>query len=157
MKKFILFALFILFFPSSLLGKTLEDVRERGHLNCGVSEGQIGFSDIDSQGEWIGFDVEFCRAVALAIFGDSKKVKFVSTTSRSRFPILASKKIDILSRSTTWTFSRDTNLRFEFVGIIFYDGQGFIVPKSLKYTEFFSNMDFTFFRSFYSISIKYLP
>ena len=96
------------------------------------SEGQIGFSDIDSQGEWIGFDVEFCRAVALAIFGDSKKVKFVSTTSRSRFPILASKKIDILSRSTTWTFSRDTNLRFEFVGIIFYDGQGFIVPKSLN-------------------------
>ena len=130
MKKLILiFTIFI--FAFTVNASTLDDVKNRQYLKCGVSEGLIGFAAPNDKGEWVGFDIDICRAVAAAIFGNSQSVEFITTTSRSRFPILASGEIDLLVRNTTWTFSRDTNLGFEYTGINFYDGQGFMVPKSL--------------------------
>jgi general L-amino acid transport system substrate-binding protein len=110
---------------------TLEQVKARGELNCGVSTGVNGFSAPDSAGEWQGFDVAVCRAVAAAVLGDPKKVKFVTTTGQTRFTALASGEVDILSRNTTWTFSRDADLKFSFAGVNYYDGQGFMVKKDL--------------------------
>ena len=130
--KILIYILTISLCGFSIKASTLDEVKDRGYLSCGVSEGFIGFASINDQGKWIGFDVDICRAVAAAVFGDSNKVEFITTTSRSRFPILASGEIDLLARNTTWTFSRDTNLSFEFVGINFYDGQGFMVFKSLN-------------------------
>ena len=100
-------------------------------MKCGVSEPLFGFANIDDESNWIGFDVDMCKAVAAAIFADTSKVEYIITTSRSRFPILAGGEIDMLSRMTTWTFSRDVNLGFEFTGINFYDGQGFMIRSSL--------------------------
>lgn len=131
MKILLVFFLTILF-PLAANSKTLDEVKDRGFLICGVSNGIIGFSNVNSKGDWVGFDVDICRAVAAAIFSDADKVEFITTTNRSRFPILASGEIDILVRNTTWTFSRDTNLGFEFAGISFFDGQGFMVNKSLN-------------------------
>ncbi|WP_323004985.1 amino acid ABC transporter substrate-binding protein [Pseudorhodobacter sp.] len=113
----------------------LEEVKARGELNCGVSTGVNGFSAPDSAGEWQGFDVAICRAVAAAVLGDPKKVKFTSTTGQTRFTALASGEIDILARNTTWTMSRDADLKFTFVGINYYDGQGFMVNKALGVTS----------------------
>ena len=112
-------------------GSVLDQVKARGELNCGVSTGVNGFSAPDAAGEWQGFDVAICRAVAAAVLGDSKKVKFVSTTGQTRFSALASGEIDILARNTTWTFSRDVDLKFTFAGVNYYDGQGFMVNKAL--------------------------
>lgn len=109
----------------------LDDVKARGELNCGVSTGVNGFSAPDSAGEWQGFDVAVCRAVAAAVLGDPKKVKFVSTTGQTRFTALASGEIDILARNTTWTMSRDADLKFTFVGVNYYDGQGFMINKAM--------------------------
>ena len=109
----------------------MDEIKNRGYLSCGVSENQIGFSTINDEGKWIGFDVDICRAVASAIFNDPEKVEFIVTTSSSRFPKLAGGEIDILSRTTTWTYSRDTNLGFDYSGISFFDGQTFMVRKSL--------------------------
>jgi general L-amino acid transport system substrate-binding protein len=111
---------------------TLDDVKAKGYLDCGINTGLIGFAAPDDKGEWMGFDVDMCRAVAVAIFGDATKVKFTPTTGKSRFPTLASGEIDVLSRNTTWTFSRDVQLGFEFVGVNYYDGQGFMVRKDLN-------------------------
>jgi len=110
---------------------TLDDVRARGELNCGVSSGLAGFSAPDANGVWQGFDVAVCRAVAAAVLGDPMAVRFVPTTGQTRFTALASGEIDMLSRNTTWTFSRDVDLKFTFVGVNYYDGQGFMVPRSL--------------------------
>ncbi|MDF1728243.1 MAG: amino acid ABC transporter substrate-binding protein [Sulfitobacter sp.] len=110
---------------------TLDDVKERGTLNCGVTTGLAGFAAPDANGEWKGFDVAVCRAVAAAVLGDQNAVEFVPTTGKTRFTALASGEIDMLARNTTWTFSRDNDLKFEFTGINYYDGQGFMVPKSL--------------------------
>ncbi len=110
---------------------TLDDVKARGELNCGVSTGLAGFAAPDANGEWSGFDVAVCRAVAAAVLGDGKKVKFVPTTGQTRFTALASGEVDLLARNTTWTYTRDTDLKFTFVGVNYYDGQGFMVPKSL--------------------------
>jgi len=110
---------------------SLDDVRERGSLNCGVSTGLVGFAAPDAEGEWQGFDVSVCRAVAAAVLGDPSAVEFVPTTGKTRFTALASGEIDMLARNTTWTFSRDVDLKFEFVGINYYDGQGFMVPREL--------------------------
>jgi len=110
---------------------TLDDVKARGSLNCGVSSGVNGFSAPDANGVWQGFDVAVCRAVAAAVLGDPMAVNFVPTTGQTRFTALASGEIDILSRNTTWTFSRDVDLSFTFVGVNYYDGQGFMVPRSL--------------------------
>ena len=110
---------------------TLDDVKERGTLNCGVTTGLVGFASPDANGVWDGFDVGVCRAVAAAVLGDSDAVEFVPTTGKTRFTALASGEIDMLARNTTWTFSRDVDLKFEFVGINYYDGQGFLVPRDL--------------------------
>jgi general L-amino acid transport system substrate-binding protein len=109
----------------------MDDVKARGKLNCGVTTGLVGFAAPDANGEWQGFDVGVCRAVAAAVLGDPKAVEFVPTTGKTRFTALASGEIDMLARNTTWTFSRDVDLKFEFTGINYYDGQGFMVPKDL--------------------------
>ena len=118
-------------FALSANAGTLDDVKNRGFLKCGVTTGLAGFAAPDDSGNWTGLDVDMCRAVAAAVFGDSSKVEFTTTTGKSRFPTLASGEIDMLARNTTWTLSRDVNLGFEFVGVNFYDGQGFMVPTSL--------------------------
>ncbi|MBO9398086.1 amino acid ABC transporter substrate-binding protein [Shimia sp. R9_1] len=110
---------------------TLDDVKARGKLNCGVTTGLVGFAAPDANGEWKGFDVGVCRAVAGAVLGDPTAVEFVPTTGKTRFTALASGEIDMLARNTTWTFSRDVDLKFTFVGVNYYDGQGFMVPKEL--------------------------
>ncbi|SMF05156.1 L-glutamine-binding protein /L-glutamate-binding protein /L-aspartate-binding protein /L-asparagine-binding protein [Tistlia consotensis] len=110
---------------------TLENVKSRGQLKCGVSTGLAGFSQPNAQGKWEGFDVDYCRAVAAAIFGDPDKVAFTPTTAKERFTALQSGEIDILSRNTTWTLSRDVQLGFEFVGTDYYDGQGFMIRKDM--------------------------
>ncbi len=114
---------------------TLDDVRDRGKLNCGTNTGLVGFAAPDASGEWQGFDIALCRAVAAAVLGDQTAIEFVSLTGKTRFTALASGEIDVLVRNTTWTFSRDVDLKFEFVGINYYDGQGFIVPKELGVTS----------------------
>ena len=106
---------------------TLDDVRQKGFLQCGVSQGLIGFSSPDEQNNWTGMDVDFCRAVAAAIFNDPTKVKFTPLTAKERFTALQSGEIDLLSRNTTWTMSRDTTLGLKFAGVMYYDGQGFII------------------------------
>ncbi|MDP5220132.1 MULTISPECIES: amino acid ABC transporter substrate-binding protein [Ruegeria] len=110
---------------------TADDVKARGKLNCGVTTGLAGFAAPDANGEWKGFDVSMCRAVAAAVLGDPNAVEFVPTTGKTRFTALASGEIDLLARNTTWTFSRDVDLKFEFIGVNYYDGQGFMVPKEL--------------------------
>ena len=110
---------------------TLDDVKARGTLNCGVSTGLVGFAAPNASGEWEGFDVGMCRAVAAAVLGDASAVEFVPTTGKTRFTALASGEVDMLARNTTWTFSRDVDLKFEFTGVNYYDGQGFMVPNDL--------------------------
>jgi general L-amino acid transport system substrate-binding protein len=111
--------------------QTLGEVQERGTLNCGVNTGLVGFAAPDANGEWEGFDVAVCRAVAAAVLEDPMAVEFISTTGKTRFTALASGEIDMLARNTTWTFTRDVDLKFEFTGINYYDGQGFMVRRDL--------------------------
>lgn len=110
---------------------TLADVKERGTLNCGISTGLVGFATQDAQGEWQGFDVSICRAVAAAVLGDPTAVTFTPVTNKVRFEVLNSGEIDLLSRNTTWTYSRDVDLKLEFAGVNYYDGQGFLAPADL--------------------------
>ncbi len=110
---------------------TLEDVKERGNVICGVSTGLAGFSQKDENGQWSGLDVDVCRAVAAAVLGDAGKVQYKPLTAKERFTALQSGEIDLLSRNTTWTHTRDTSLGLNFAGVNYYDGQGFMVPKSL--------------------------
>jgi general L-amino acid transport system substrate-binding protein len=115
---------------SALQAQTLKAVQDRGILNCGVSQGLIGFSIADDKGVWSGFDVDFCRAVAAAIFNDPNKVHFTPLSASERFDALHNKQIDLLSRNSTWTISRETELGLVFAGVTYYDGQAFLVPKS---------------------------
>lgn len=108
---------------------TLEAVTKRGVLQCGVTAGVPGFSVPDEKGNWKGLDVDVCRGVAAAVLGDANKVKFVPLNAKERFTALASGEIDVLSRVTTWTFTRDTSLGLNFAGVNYYDGQGFMVKK----------------------------
>ena len=110
---------------------TLDDVKKKGFVQCGVNTGLAGFAAPDAAGEWKGFDVDYCRAVAAAVFGDATKVKYTPTTAQSRFTALQSGEVDLLARNTTWTISRDTALGFNFRTVNYYDGQGFMVPSSL--------------------------
>jgi general L-amino acid transport system substrate-binding protein len=110
---------------------TLEDIKTKGFVQCGVSQGVPGFSSPDSQNNWTGLDVDFCRAVAAAIFNDPAKVKFTPLSAKERFTALQSGEVDLLSRGTTWTMGRDTKLGLKFAGVMYYDGQGFMVRKSL--------------------------
>lgn len=110
--------------------RTLRRTVKRGHVLCGVSTGLPGFSNADAKGEWSGFDVDFCRAVASAIFDDPKKVKFVPLDASQRFKELGNRTIDILSRNSTWTMSRETEYALHFAGVSYYDGEGFMLRKS---------------------------
>jgi general L-amino acid transport system substrate-binding protein len=110
----------------------LKTVKDRGMLSCGVSQGLPGFSAPDDKGNWAGLDVDVCRAIAAAVFNDPTKVKFVPLSAKDRFTALQSGEIDVLSRNTTWTTSRDTSLGVNFTGVTYYDGQGFLAKKSLK-------------------------
>ncbi|MFZ9115186.1 MAG: amino acid ABC transporter substrate-binding protein, partial [bacterium] len=112
-------------------GQTLEGVRQRGLLRCGVSQGLAGFSRQDNLGTWEGLDVDYCRALAAAIFGDPNKVEYISLTAQERFGALRAGEIDVLSRNSTWTMGRDTSLELEFVGVNYYDGQALMVSSSL--------------------------
>jgi general L-amino acid transport system substrate-binding protein len=112
-------------------GPTFDAIKQRGNIICGVNTGLGGFSLPDSAGNWTGLDVDVCKAVAAAVFGDVSKVKYVPLTAQQRFTALQTGEVDILSRNTTWTLSRDTQLGLNFAGVSFYDGQGFMVPKKL--------------------------
>ena len=112
--------------------QTLKTVKDRGMLSCGVSQGLPGFSSPDDKGNWTGLDVDICRAIAAAVFNDPSKIKFVPLSAKDRFTALQSGEIDVLSRNTTWTLSRDTSLGANFTGVTYYDGQGFMVKKALK-------------------------
>jgi general L-amino acid transport system substrate-binding protein len=112
-------------------GKDLDAIKARGQLICGVNTGVAGFAQADSQGKWVGLDVDVCRAVAAALFGDSEKVKYVPTTAQQRFTALQSGEVDILARNTTVTLTRDTALGLDFTAVNYYDGQGFMVSKKL--------------------------
>ncbi|MBB4285271.1 amino acid ABC transporter substrate-binding protein [Roseospira goensis] len=120
---------------AALADETLDAVTERGELVCGVSTGLPGFSNPDDSGNWTGIDVDVCRAVAAAVLGDADAVKFVPLTAKERFTALQSGEIDVLSRNTTWTLTRDTSLGLNFTGTNYYDGQGFLVKKDLGVTS----------------------
>jgi general L-amino acid transport system substrate-binding protein len=111
---------------------TLDAVRAKGFVQCGVNTGLAGFSQPDSKGVWRGLDVDACRAVAAAVFGDASRARYTPLTAQQRFTALQSGEVDILSRNTTWTITRDTSLGLNFVGVNYYDGQGFMVPRKLN-------------------------
>jgi len=115
--------------------RTLSKTIKQDHVKCGVSQGLPGFSNADAAGNWTGIDVDVCRAVAAAVLGDSGKVKFTPLTAKERFTALSSGEVDVLARNTTWTLSRDADLNLTFVGVNFYDGQGFMVRKSSGITS----------------------
>jgi general L-amino acid transport system substrate-binding protein len=111
---------------------TLDEVKKKGFVRCGVSQGNPGFSNPDARGNWTGLDVDMCRALSAAIFGDPDKVKYTPLSAKERFTALQSGEVDLLSRTTTWTLVRDTSLGLNFTGVNYYDGQGFMVPKKLN-------------------------
>jgi len=115
--------------------QTLDEVKARGYLNCGVNTGLAGFASPNEAGEWEGFDIDFCRAMAAAIFDDPTAVRFRALTSQERFTALQSAEIDLLSRNTTYTYTRDVSVGVDFVGVNYYDGQGFMVPVALGVTS----------------------
>ncbi|TDO97514.1 amino acid ABC transporter substrate-binding protein [Marinomonas balearica] len=114
---------------------TLDDVKSKGFIQCGVSQGVPGFSNADEAGNWSGIDVDACRAAAAAVFGDAQAVKFTPLSAKERFTALQSGEIDMLSRNTTWTYTRDTALGLDFTAVNFYDGQGFMVRNDLGVTS----------------------
>src|SRR5438309_1877941 len=115
--------------------KTLKRTINRNAVHCGINSALPGFSDMDEKGNWSGFDVDFCRAIAAAIFDDPKKVKFVPLDAKERFVELGKRKVDVLARNSTWTISREAEYALHFAGVSYYDGQGFMVPKSRKATS----------------------
>jgi general L-amino acid transport system substrate-binding protein len=117
--------------PSLASADTLQEVVKKGEISCGISTGIPGFSATDSKGVWKGLDVDFCKSVAAAVFGDASKVKYIPLTAKERFTALQSGEIDLLSRATTWTATRDTSLGLNFAGVNYYDGQGFLVNKNI--------------------------
>jgi len=119
------------FAATAAMAGTLDDVKKKGFVQCGVSQGLAGFSNPDNKGNWSGLDVDLCRALSAAIFGDDTKVKYTPLSSKERFTALQSGEVDVLSSNTTWTATRDTTLGLNFAGVIYYDGQGFMVRKDL--------------------------
>ena len=117
---------------SALAQSTLDAVKSKGFVQCGVNVGLAGFSQPDSQGVWKGIDVDLCRALAAAVFGDASKVRYTPLTAQQRFTAVQSGEVDVLSRNTTWTATRDASLGLNFAGVIYYDGQGFMVPRKSK-------------------------
>ena len=128
-------AAFLSLLPNLAWAGTLDDVRARGQLLCGVSEGLPGFSDRDKAGAWSGFDVDFCRAVAAAAVGDNSKVEYIPLSADARFTALQNGQVDLLSRNSTWTMSRDVGLGIDFAGVAYYDGQGFLARAAYGFTS----------------------
>ncbi len=134
MRKVFVVALAAIVLPATIgtaRGATLDDLRAAGQLKCGINTGLAGFASTDDAGNWVGFDVDYCKALAAAVLGSPDRIQYVSLTGKNRFPALQSGEVDVLSRNTTWTFSRDVDLGLTFVGVNYYDGQGFIGPRSL--------------------------
>jgi general L-amino acid transport system substrate-binding protein len=131
MPLFIFFFSLLVFPAVSLAESTVETIHSRGYLKCGVNMGLPGFSVIAENGQWQGFDVDFCRAIAVSILGDAKKVEFVGLDSKSRFAALAAKEVDVVVRNTTWNRAREMSLNILFTAVNFFDGQGVMVPKAL--------------------------
>ncbi len=131
LRLFALLFICVLLSTQIIYAGTLEDVRARGQIACGVSLGLPGFSEQDENGNWSGLDVDVCRAVAAAVFGDAKKVDFRKLSAKERFTVLQSGGVDLLSRNTTWTLLRDAGLELNFAGVTYYDGQGFMVLKEI--------------------------
>jgi general L-amino acid transport system substrate-binding protein len=119
-------------FTAPASAQVLNTVKQRGSLICGVSQGIPGFSSPDDKGNWTGLDVDFCRAIGAALFNDATKVQFRGLSTKDRFTAVQSGEVDVLSRNSTWTLSRDAALGLTFTGVIYYDGQGFLVHKALK-------------------------
>ena len=115
---------------SAVAGDVLDTLKARGVLRCGVSEGIPGFSQRDASGRWTGLDADFCRAVAAAVLGDADRIEFVPLKASARFPALEARRVDLLARNTTWTLTREAVLGVQFPAVLFYDGQGFLVPVS---------------------------
>jgi general L-amino acid transport system substrate-binding protein len=135
MKKIVIAAAFgavVALGAGAASAQTLNNVKQKGFLQCGANTGLAGFGQPDAQGNWTGLDVDYCRAIAAAIFNDPTKVKFVPLSAKDRFTAVQSGEVDVLVRNTTWTISRDTSLGLNFGAINYYDGQGFLVRKSLK-------------------------
>jgi len=133
MKRFTtILALLLAVAAQSASAQTLKAVKDRGILNCGANGTLAGFGLPDAQGKWTGLDVDFCRAIAAAVLNDAEKVRYVPLSAKDRFTALQSGEVDVLARNTTWTSSRDTSLGLNFTGVNYYDGQGFMVRKSLK-------------------------
>ena len=128
-------AVFAVMGAAALQAQTLAAVQAAGELKCGINTGLVGFANTDDDGNWEGFDVAYCRALAAAVLGDSEAIAFVNLTGKTRFPALQAGEIDVLARNTTWTFSRDVDLGLTFVGVNYYDGQGFIGRTSLGITS----------------------
>ncbi|RAK52063.1 amino acid ABC transporter substrate-binding protein [Phenylobacterium deserti] len=120
---------------SPAVSPTLKAVRQRGYVACGVHPGLPGFAFPDARGRWRGFDVDICRAIAAAVLGDAEKVRFTTTDAQDRFSALRDGRIDVLSRNTSWTFARDAGLGLDFAAVTYFDGQGFLAPKSLQLTS----------------------
>lgn len=129
--RFFIITMIVTAVAGTVQAGTLDDVRKRGWLSCGVSQGLTGFSTPDKAGTWSGIDTDFCRALAAVVLQESKKVRFRPLSGKERFTALQSGEIDVLSRNSTWTQTRDTALGLNFVGVIFYDGQGFMVRRDL--------------------------
>jgi general L-amino acid transport system substrate-binding protein len=129
--KYLMGAAALAIWATSATAGTLDTVKQKGFVQCGVSQGLIGFSNPDDQNNWTGLDVDFCKAVAAAVFGDATKVKYSPLSAKERFTALQSGEIDVLSRNSTWTMGRDTTLGLMFAGVTYYDGQGFMVPAKL--------------------------
>ena len=121
----------VVLFPVVSFAGTLENVREKGYVQCGVSQGVPGFSNPDESGSWTGIDVDMCRAIAAAALGDADATRYTPTSGTERFTALQSGEIDVLTRNSTWTLVRDSSLGFNFAGVNYYDGQGFIVRKDM--------------------------
>jgi general L-amino acid transport system substrate-binding protein len=135
MKRFLAAAALFLGLSGSLHAATLDDIKARGALNCGVNPNLQGFAAKGEDGAWAGFDVDFCRALAAAVLGDPAKVNYVPLNAQQRFEALAAGQIDVLARNTTWTMERETKLPLRFPGISYHDGQGFIVKRLLGVTS----------------------
>jgi general L-amino acid transport system substrate-binding protein len=125
-------------FATSAGAATLDDVKARGKLNCGVNTGLLGFAQKDAEGKWAGFDVDFCKAVAAAVLGDAEKVEYIGLTAQDRFEKLKTGDVDLLARNTTWTMERETKMPIRFAGVSYHDGQGFMVARLSGVTSVFN-------------------
>jgi general L-amino acid transport system substrate-binding protein len=131
----VLAALIALASPTISFATTIDTIRARGSVHCAIHPGQPGMSFVDRQGQWRGFFVDYCRALAAAVLGSADKVRFLPTTANKRFTVVQTGEVDVLSRTTSWTFTRDTSLGLNFAGILYYDGQSFLIRKDSGVTS----------------------